>query len=445
MKKYTQLALIVISILSVLALLVCERRYANMKVIFEVMDVFEAKETAVKCDKRIETLRKADYSASARITPTVLPVWMEVLEGVYAYSAFWDFAPEYNKKISRVLVAFPKQGKNILKCFVWFDSTHFVEADDLRITVLAETSNAVSAVADCIVRNISIRPVGVSFSSSVSNKDAVKVVGLLPTTTNATSNVSVCLPPLSHATTPLQIAEFVIYHRHIGAQDFIVYDSGLLTNAKKLILAIPAMTDGTVSLLPWNVPLNLQSVTDIVRVADCLLRTKGRSNATIFLELNEFLALYKVKGLGELQRGLEAITPSPKENNPLVLFHRHYYCDEFSDDIVASSLEIPFVTQRKVRYHKVSEKHSVALVLPHFSVKLARDIGALDVPIDHNVLVPERSAVINVYRECGKLFPIHNTRDHYIPDMHMTKLRGVFFASKLYHYLEKQPFAQFLL
>lgn len=445
MRKYTQLVLIVISTLSVLALLICERRYANMKVIFEVMDVIETKGATVKCDKRIEALRKSDFLASARVTPTVFPVWREVLDGVYAYSAFWDFAPEYNKKVSRVLVAFSKRRKSILRCLVWFDSTHFVEADDLRISVLSETSDAVSAVADCIVRNISIRPVGVSFSSSASNNDAVRIVGLHPTAVNATTSVSVCLPPLSHTATPLKIVEFVIYHHHIGVQDFIVYDSGLVANARKLVLAIPPTTDGTISLLPWDPPLQLQNVTKALHVADCLLRTKGRSNATMFLQLNEYLALYKATGLGELQQGLDAITPGAKDHSPLILFHKHYYCNEFSDDVIATSLEIPFVTQRKVRYHKISEKHSVVLVLPRFSVKLAQDVAASDVAINRNVLVPERTAVINVYRECAKLFPVHNTRDHYILDTHMTKLRTVLYGSKLYRYLEKQPFAEFLL
>lgn len=416
-----------------------------MRVILEVMDVFETKDAAVKCDKQVEALRKSEYGSFASISPTVLPVWTEVLTDVFAYSAYWDYEPQYNQKISRVLVALEKKKLNDLKCFVWFDGSHSVEADALNVTTLAEDREFVSAVVDCIVHNISIRPLGVSFSTTASHGDGVKVVGLNPTGANSTSNFSVCLPPLSLATTPLQIAEFIIYHSHAGVGDFVVYDLGLLPHVKRLVSAVPAMTYTTISLLPWNVPLRIQNVSNIIRVVDCLLRTKGRSQSVLFLELNQFIALYKSTELDGLHRGLKSITDDTKGHHPLVLFHKHYFCDEFSDDIIATSLEIPFVTQRKVRYHRSSEKHSVVLAPPGFSVTLAQAIMSSDQPIARNVLVPERSAVVNVYRECGTLFPVRNTREHYIPDMHMTKFRNLLFASKLYRYLEKQPFAQFLL
>lgn len=445
MKKYTQLALIVTCIAAVLALLVCERRYASMKVILEVMDVFETKDSAVKCEKQIKALQQSQLGFLSGVTPSVLPVWTEVLGGAFfAYSAFWDFDDERGQNLTRVIVAFEKQMPLNLKCFVWFDHSHYVEADDLNVVSLDTEGDATSAVLECVVRNVSIKPLGVSLATSRDDARS-QVLPLQTTSGNATSNFSACIPPLAAAVTPLTIAEFTIYHRHVGVEDFVFYDRDALPNAKKFMSAIPTLTYSTLALLPWNVPRKFAGVSDAARVADCLLRTKGRSRNVLFLQTHQFVSLYKAKDLSQLSRGVDTLRRNGEGARQLVLFHTHYFCNEFSDDVVASSLDIKFVTQRKVRYHRVSEKHSAYIVCPGFSLEKAIAVRNPNEPVGDNILVPERSAVINSYRECASLFPVRNSREHYVPDMHMTQFRTLLYSSKLYRYFEKQPYASLLL
>lgn len=440
MKKYTQLALIVICIVSVLALLVCERRYANMKVILEVMDVFETKDSAVKCEKQIEALRRSQFGSLSSATPAIFPVWKELLGGALsAYSAFWDCQSGQNA--SKVVVAFENSLPSDLRCLVWFDSSHHVEADDLNVHVLDVQGARSAAVLECLVGNVSLEPLGVSFSS---RGVMSQIVSLQPTDGKATSNFSVCLPPLASSVSPLSLAEFTIYHRHIGVEDFVFYDGDALPNAKRLLAAVPATTYATLTILPWNVPGKFVEVSESARIADCLLRTKRRSRSTVFLDTNQFVSLYQAKDLNQLSRGLDTLR-NPDAADQVTLFHTHYFCDEFSDDVVASSLDIKFVTQRKVRYHRLSEKHSVFLVKPAFSKATVAALRNPNHPVEGNVLVPERSAVVNVYRECRSLFPVRNSREHYVPDMQMTRFRGLLYTSKLYRYFEKQPYASLLL
>uniref|UniRef100_V5GZF2 Glycosyltransferase family 92 protein n=1 Tax=Ixodes ricinus TaxID=34613 RepID=V5GZF2_IXORI len=442
MKKYTQLALIVICIVSVLALLVCERRYANMKVILEVMDVFETKDSAVKCERQIEALRKSHFGSLSSTTPAIFPVWKEVLGGAFSvYSAFWDCESEQNA--SRVVVAFENSLPPELRCFIWFDHRHHVEADSVDVQVLDVQGTSSTAVLECLVRNVSLEPLGVSFSTA-DRSVMSHIISLQPTSGNATSNFSVCVPPLASSVTPLALAEFTIYHRHIGVEDFVFFDGDALPNAKRLLAAVPATTYATLTILPWNVPAKFADVAESARIADCLLRTKRRSRNTVFLDTNQFVSLYQAKDLNQLSRGLSTLVDADAIDQ-VTLFHTHYFCDEFSDDVVASSLDIKFVTQRKVRYHRVSEKHSVFLVKPGFSKAIVAALRNPNHPVEGNVLVPERSAVVNVYRECRSLFPVRNTRENYVPDMQMTRFRGLLYTSKLYRYFEKQPYASLLL
>ncbi|KAM7286751.1 uncharacterized protein LOC115328520 [Ixodes scapularis] len=442
MKKYTQLALIVICIVSVLALLVCERRYANMKVILEVMDVFETKDSAVKCERQIEALRKSHFGSLSSTTPAIFPVWKEVLGGAFSvYSAFWDCESEQNA--SRVVIAFENSLPPELRCFIWFDHRHHVEADSVDVQVLDVQGTSSTAVLECLVRNVSLEPLGVSFSTA-DRSVMSHIISLQPTSGNATSNFSVCVPPLASSVTPLALAEFSIYHRHIGVEDFVFFDGDALPNAKRLLAAVPATTYATLTILPWNVPAKFVDVAESARIADCLLRTKRRSRNTVFLDTNQFVSLYQAKDLNQLSRGLSTLVDADAVDQ-VTLFHTHYFCDEFSDDVVASSLDIKFVTQRKVRYHRVSEKHSVFLVKPGFSKAIVAALRNPNHPVEGNVLVPERSAVVNVYRECRSLFPVRNTRENYVPDMQMTRFRGLLYTSKLYRYFEKQPYASLLL
>lgn len=453
MKKYTQLALIVVCILSVLALLICERRYANMKVILEVMDVFETKEAAIKCDRQIELLRRSQLDSGAAVTPVVFPVWREVFVdesfSLHVYSAFWDVA-EDGTNVSRVVAVVERDLPVDFKCFLWFDSVHSVRSDALAVVKLDADGYSTSVLLECAVRGVSIEPVGVSFSfTSVSGRvEKSRVIPLESTHSSAVArNFTLCVPPLVSTVTPLTLVEFVVYHRHVGADDFIFYDSDALPDAKRLLAAVPGRTLASLNLLSWNLPNRFSNVSDSVRIADCLLRSRRRARNAIFLETNQYISMRTAKDLGQLTHGLKslAVPRHGRNETPLVLFHTHYFCDEFSDDIVASSLQIRFLTQRKVKYHRLSEKHKVFLVASGFSKDVVASLRSANHPVGDNILVPERSAVVNVYRECGSLFPVRNTREHYVPDMHMTNFRSLLYSSKLYHYFEKQPYASLLL
>lgn len=465
MKKYTQLALIVVCIFSVLALLICERRYANMKVILEVMDVFETKEAAVKCDRQIELLRRSQLDSGGALTPVVLPVWREVFASeswsLFVYSAYWDVA-EDGANVSRIVAVIERDLPADLKCLLWFDGVHHVRADTFAVTTLSaaaanEDDSTSAVVLECAVRDISIEPVAVSFSwtSASGRADRSQVVPLESTrrflgSMNATRNFSVCVPPLVSTVTPLTLVEFAVYHRHVGVDDFVFYDADSLPDAKRLLAAVPGRTLASVKLLPWNLPRRFSNVSESARIADCLLRTKKRAHSALFLETNQFVSLTAAKDLNQLARGLNSLssrahTVDNKTGAPLVLFHTHHFCDEFSDDIVASSLQIRFVTQRKVKYHRLSEKHKVFLVATGFTQSVVAALRSPNHPVESNVLVPERSAVVNVYGKCRPLLPVRNTREHYVPDMHMTNFRSLLFSSKLYRYFEKQPYASLLL
>lgn len=457
MKKYTQLVLIVICIFSVLALLICERRYANMKVILEVMDVFETKEAAVKCDRQIEQLRRSQLDSGGALTPVIFPVWREVFatEGwsLFVYAAYWDVA-EDGANVSRIVAVVERDLPDDLTCLLWFDGVHHVRSDSFAVTTLStaaasEDASTSAVLLECAVRDVSIEPVAVSFSwtSASGRADRSQVIPMESTSlANATRKFSVCVPPLVSTTTPLTLVEFAVYHRHVGVDDFLFYDADSLPDAKRLLAAVPRRTLASVKLLPWDLPRRFSNVSESARIADCLLRTKRRARNVLFLQTNQFVSLTAAKDLDQLARGLNFLSSRDnKTKTPLVLFHTHHFCDEFSDDIVASSLQIRFVTQRKVKYRRHSEKHKVFLVASGFTKDVVAALRSPDHPVENNVLVPERSAVVNVYGKCSPLFPVRNTREHYIPDMHMTSFRSLLFSSKLYHYFEKQPYASLLL
>ncbi|KAL1480859.1 hypothetical protein MTO96_050689 [Rhipicephalus appendiculatus] len=407
MKKYTQLALIVICILSVLALLICERRYANMKVILEVMDVFETKEAAVKCDRQIELLRRSQLDSGGALTPVVFPVWREVFASqswsLFVYSAYWDVA-EDGANVSRIVAVVERDLPADLDCLLWFDGVHHVRSDSFAITTLSaaassEGGSTSAVLLECAVRDVSIEPVAVSFSwtTATGRADKSQLVPVESTSpTNATRNFSVCVPPLVSTATPLTLVEFVVYHRHVGVDDFVFYDADSLPDVKRLLAAVPGRTLASVKLLPWNLPRRFSNVSESARIADCLLRSKKRARNALFLQTNQFLSLAAAKDLDQLAGDLK------------------------------------FLSSRGNGHEGGSADAVATLRSPNH-------------PVEDNVLVPERSAVVNVYGKCSPLFRVRNTREHYVPDMHMTNFRSLLFSSKLYRYFEKQPYASLLL
>ncbi|KAH6941655.1 hypothetical protein HPB50_021632 [Hyalomma asiaticum] len=406
-----------------------------MKVILEVMDVFETKEAAVKCDRQIELLRRSQLDSGGALTPVVFPVWREVFASeswsLFVYAAYWDVA-EDGANVSRIVAVVERDLPDDLTCLLWFDGVHHVRSDSFAVTTLStaaasEDASTSAVLLECAVRDVSIEPVAVSFSwtSASGRADRSQVIPMESTSlANATRKFSVCVPPLVSTTTPLTLVEFAVYHRHVGVDDFLFYDADSLPDAKRLARR--------------GAPTHLgKRETASVGLAPAILER---------VRTNQFVSLTAAKDLDQLARGLNFLSSRDnKTKTPLVLFHTHHFCDEFSDDIVASSLQIRFVTQRKVKYRRHSEKHKVFLVASGFTKDVVAALRSPDHPVENNVLVPERSAVVNVYGKCSPLFPVRNTREHYIPDMHMTSFRSLLFSSKLYHYFEKQPYASLLL
>lgn len=86
MRKYQQLALVLISISCIAILLVYKSENNRLKYVLEVVNIFGRSDTA--------SLIRVDNSSRYRAVPydfdSPLPVWQRVGSDVYVYSAYWQ-------------------------------------------------------------------------------------------------------------------------------------------------------------------------------------------------------------------------------------------------------------------------------------------------------------------------------------------------------------------
>ncbi|XP_003744220.1 uncharacterized protein LOC100904763 [Galendromus occidentalis] len=414
MRKYTQLGLVVVCVVSVMGLLIMERQYSNMKVFLEVTDIFQTSESNAKCVRQLESLRATLEGEYLDTIHKVDPSWDQIGMSTFLYSSF--YAPA--SQLVTILLVSDVRPKT---CRLWLDpdTSQTVEAS---VEVLASSSSFSALAVGCINPNNSTRPQAVEIFGSI--------VPIEEQLVHDPHHVGICVHPLTFNTTEVKLAEFLAYHSHIGVDRFYVYDANLSPQAKTFVRRAPYIQPDLIThLLQWNAPVSIGSLSEPILKADCLLRAGLDSKYVAMLSINEFFVLRRKMA------NMTAFLATVIHDDQVLAVHERTFCDEYPDDVIASALKYPFSTLRKTKFNKNTKQHRVTFVPAGNLTNLASLAHSGVTRAEETSFVSEETAHMNVYTSCAGMHNYLRKKNLQIPtDTFLTGFHEQLFGSKLYKF-----------
>nr|XP_023022330.1 uncharacterized protein LOC111510635 [Leptinotarsa decemlineata] len=271
MKKYHQLVLLIVSAISLSLFLVYRHEYNRLHYVLEVFNFF-----GQPCN--FSELQKADFVVEQHDWGPQ-PIWQEV-DNSYVYSAFLTGTKDVKA------IAISNDAKSVPRnCFLWFEDKKKPTPGKFKFSKMA-TDAAYNFF--CSGSNPESTPFAVSFGNRPGRESDLKKILLTDTSTSELrKNVTVCVSPSTF--TKKKFIEFISFHKVIGVDSFIFYESDIPHRLSKLIKNLSQRLEVQVAFLPWNYPKRDASSARTIVESDCLLRTSRQSKYVITLEMNEYL------------------------------------------------------------------------------------------------------------------------------------------------------------
>lgn len=380
MRKYQQLALVLISISCVAILLVYKSENNRLKYVLEVVNIFGRSDAA--------SLIRIDNSSRYRSVPydfdSPLPAWQRVGADVYVYSAFWQKNDlEAGGTVVSLAVGLEQAIVNF-KCQVQHGGGGGGGSNRVDSTVLpgkflfSRVENPTGSVA---------APNGEVF---VIYKFLCKVKRDLPggqpptevVLTDATHAIKRFIPlrlidsksiPQKMTMTacvdlnnyleledefrkPSAVLQFFLHHQIVGVDDFIVYNSNALDSGTTALLYNHGIK---INLLPYNFPFDLANKQQnrLIIELDCLMRNYNAARYTFVSAINEYL--YPSSRLRSNNQFLKYAGKVSSDVTQFMVTTRTICIDKrrkiFSDNLlydVDARNDRPFVIHRPMDYNR---------------------------------------------------------------------------------------------
>lgn len=303
MKKYYQLVLVIVSVVSFITLLFYRHEYNRLRYVMEVLSFFGKPGQVAEClPPNISQNLKKSFSFT-----DPLPSWQRLTDTHFVYSAFW----EKNDIHSHVKVFSVEAGKTIpqYSCEVWFEDSNIPITGRFSYTIIQSKESALTheqtVIADnviaynlyCKPKQIPGIPFGVTFfkTETLVPSHVFIPVGYPVDRPILENSTAVCIVPgFKPVLQKSAVIEFLSYHHLIGVSEFIVYDKGL-PNRIAQVLQDPIIKENfgiELSLLPWNFPfphLEAEPVMRLVVERDCIQRTAGKVRNVAVLGWGEYV------------------------------------------------------------------------------------------------------------------------------------------------------------
>lgn len=304
MRKYQQLCLVVISLLSITFLIVYRNENGRLKYVLEVVNFFGQKELPIKEENTFE------YTSP-------LPIWQRIGNGFHAYSAFWHKdALAQGGEITTLVVGLQHSIVR-LKCDVELHASSntgdeknlivpgkfgFIR-EEIKPSAKKPLSTDEKSIDDYIIYKFICKinrklgtPKNIIFTdtnTSAKHSIPVRDLGLNVAKQQLVSCLNL-LPPKTpfiknYFSSDLNLLEHFYHHHVLGVEEFIVYDNEHLVspNVRKQL----AKSGIRANLLPFNFPFELTNTAKIRKIIelDCELRTLNISHHFIMTEPNEYM------------------------------------------------------------------------------------------------------------------------------------------------------------
>ncbi|XP_026686560.1 uncharacterized protein LOC103519174 [Diaphorina citri] len=220
MRKYQQLLLIIISVISIISLVQYRNEYLRLRYVLQVLNFFGSPNNIIdnNCISLNESFVNSEANFYKYSDPS--PLWFN-FEKHYLYSAFWEIKdPDSGRKAVKILAVGEESSFRNYQCRIWFDEGNTVKSKDGEFTyqmVSRSSSSEVFYYLYCEappVTEFDGFPYGVLLTSDSGVKRFVPIF-VQPHDTNT---IVACVKPDLTALPKFSIVEFMIYYNIIGVQ-----------------------------------------------------------------------------------------------------------------------------------------------------------------------------------------------------------------------------------
>lgn len=281
MRKYTQLCLVLITAASVAVLLVYRNEYKQLKYVLEVVNFISRKDEIALV--RLENHTK--YYGSEYEFDNPVPIWQRIGKGFHAYSSFWI---KQSLKSGGELITIAVGLKHSIvgfKCQLKYENQSvqtgkfvFIREDVIGSNDQLLHENFIVYKFVCkVTKNFGVPKYVIFTDTSTKAEHSMRVRNLESKHIKELGTTALCVDMISmNQTDPLisdlNILQYFFHHNLIGIDEFLVYDSDVVSASVRNILQKNGIT---LNLLPFNFPFETGNDMKIQKVieTDCLLRT----------------------------------------------------------------------------------------------------------------------------------------------------------------------------
>lgn len=291
MRKYQQLILFVLTVLSFGILVMYKKENARLLAVLDVVNFFGKNDVDA-----ILKLENSSVVSGAYDLGYPLASWQWIGGSFHAYSAFWkQWSQGGAGEVVAVTIGEAKAAVNF-KCFVRFSDKGKMKGK-FRFERIKEDSSEEFSVYKFGCKYESARKVvAVTFINVATQAEHTLLVrDLQDKKIKEKIHLAVCLDMTDGLDTfgnLTTIQEFFYHYHIIGAEEFVVYGTTGLTHFIRTRLLRHGIQP---NVFPYNFPFETVSKNRAIVETDCLLRTSNVADFVIVVGPNEYLYPYTAK------------------------------------------------------------------------------------------------------------------------------------------------------
>uniref|UniRef100_A0A1Y1NK64 Glycosyltransferase family 92 protein n=1 Tax=Photinus pyralis TaxID=7054 RepID=A0A1Y1NK64_PHOPY len=276
MKKYRQLLLLIITVVSVSLLLVYRHEYNRLHYVLEVFNFFGKPCNISSLETSENVLGYHDWGPES--------LWQET-ENIYIYSAFWN--KDYE---AQAIVLHTGKAEVAKSCYLWFEDKEKPTPGKFRYAEVEndKVNGQTAFFYYCSLTTTLHKPYAVSFAVKNKKIGELKKVHLTVSRAHTQKvNTVICVSPTDFNKS--FFVEFLSYHKLVGVENFIFYQSNIPHRLIKIVHNLSNRLGINTHFRSWNFPKTEGALSRTIVEKDCILRTANYSDNSITLELNEFI------------------------------------------------------------------------------------------------------------------------------------------------------------
>lgn len=427
MRKYYQLILVIICVISIVTLLIYRHEYYRLRYVLEVLNFFgkpglseiEFCGPGFNATMLSEILRNS--SMEVRETP---PLFQQIDDNFYSYSSFLrsyqkyeQLTPSYPHEIDTIVIGKASVRPNF-RCNMWFEDSVKPKAGrfSFKISLPTPINDYSLYIFHCALTKDFGKPKAISFYKNDYNINPMHapITRLIQVNTKRKARVrsnikfvntivpAVCvIPNQVPIVTRDAFIEFLVFHHIMGVNHFTIYDSTISEDIIRRLNLLPSdITQWDIQFFPLNYPFVFSKSYSIIRRAielDCLFRhfridkeEQGKPSHVAVLSWDEFvLPRYH----NNLKAVLDDFDPTRKLRSAEV--KALLFCLNQNDD---DTVEEGYPTiSKKTHYYTLPYKLESIIFRNLDSMTSFEDIFKLDSSTN---AVPVEELGVHKYTEC---------------------------------------------